>query len=518
MPKDSWRLEEKSLEITLPERIRIFDTTLRDGEQTPGVALTPEDKVVIARQLDRLGVDVIEAGFPISSPGEANAVVAVAKQGLKPEIIGLARTARGDIDAALKCDLRSVHVFVATSDIHLQYKLKLTRDQVLQKAVENVEYSKNHGLTVEFSAEDASRTDIDFLKRIYRAVVEVGADRINVPDTVGVMTPGGIRHLISELKKEIRVPISMHCHNDFGLAVANSLAGCEAGAEQVHVAVNGLGERAGNASLEEVVMALYSLHRKKTSVDTTMLYETSRIVSRLTGVIVQPNKAIVGENAFAHESGIHTHGVASLPLTYEPLSPDLVGRTRLLVSGKHAGAHGIRKELEDLGLELDDAQLKDVTARVKELGDKGKLVTTTDLISIASIVRGQAVKGPEAVSLKDLTVVTGSSVIPTASVKLYLLGKEYVVSDTGIGPVDAAMKAIQKLTDSAIDVRLKEFRLEALTGGSNAVAEVVVKVEDKTGNVVSARAAHPDIVMASVEAMINGMNRLLAKTESQRSR
>lgn len=497
---------------SFPEKIRIFDTTLRDGEQTPGVALTAEDKMVIARQLDRLGVDVIESGFPITSPGEASAVATIAKQGLKSEIIGLARSAKSDIDAALKCDLRSIHLFIATSDIHLEHKLKLTQAQVLEKAVESVQYAKSHGVLVEFSAEDASRTDITFLKRVYQAVVEAGADRINVPDTVGVMTPVGMHSLVSELKKVIRVPISMHCHNDFGLAVANSLAGCEAGAEQVHVAVNGIGERAGNASLEEVVMALYSLHRKKTNIDTTMIYETSRIVSRLTGVPVQPNKAIVGENAFAHESGIHTHGIANLPLTYEPLSPDLVGRTRLLVSGKHAGAHGIKKELEEFGLELDDTQLKDVTARVKELGDKGKLVTTTDLISIASIVRGQTVKGPEAMSLKDLTVVTGSGVIPTASVKMFLFEKEYVVSDTGIGPVDAAIKAIQKLTDSTLDVRLKEFRLEALTGGSNAVAEVIVKVEDKTGNVVSARAAHPDIVMASVEAMINGMNRLLAKT------
>ncbi len=489
--------------------IRIFDTTLRDGEQTPGVALTPEDKVTIAKQLDRLGVDVIEAGFPIASKGEIEAIRLIVKEKLEAEICGLARTTKEDIDAALKCDVDGVHVFIATSPLHLKYKLHLNQQQVLEKISRWVEYTKSHGVTVEFSAEDATRTEIPFLIEAYKTAVEAGADRINVPDTVGVMTPRKMGMLISEIKKHIKVPISVHCHNDFGLAVANSLAGVEAGATQIHATVNGIGERAGNASLEEVVMALYSLYRERVKIKTNLIYETSRLVSKLTGVTIPPNKPIVGENAFAHESGIHTRGVVEMPLTYEPITPELVGRKSVLVAGKHAGTYGLKKEIEELGFKPTEEQLKQILQKVKEMGDQGKLVTTTDLISIASLVCGTPVEEHRIIDLKDLTVVTGSGVIPTASVKLILEGKEYVSSETGVGPVDAAIKAIQKITDRLINVRLKEFRLEALTGGSDAVAEVVVKVEDANGKIVSARAAKPDIVLASVEAMINGLNRLL---------
>jgi isopropylmalate/citramalate/homocitrate synthase-like protein len=489
--------------------IKIFDTTLRDGEQTPGVALTPEDKVTIAKQLDRLGVDVIEAGFPIASKGEIEAIRLIVKEKLEAEICGLARTTKEDIDAALKCDVDSVHVFIATSPLHLKYKLHLNQQQVLEKISRWVEYTKSHGVTVEFSAEDATRTEIPFLIEAYKTAVEAGADRINVPDTVGVMTPRKMGMLISEIKKHIKVPISVHCHNDFGLAVANSLAGVEAGATQIHATVNGIGERAGNASLEEVVMALYSLYRERVKIKTNLIYETSRLVSKLTGVTIPPNKPIVGENAFAHESGIHTRGVVEMPLTYEPITPELVGRKSVLVAGKHAGTYGLKKEIEELGFKPTEEQLKQILQKVKEMGDQGKLVTTTDLISIASLVCGTPVEEHRIIDLKDLTVVTGSGVIPTASVKLILEGKEYVSSETGVGPVDAAIKAIQKITDRLINVRLKEFRLEALTGGSDAVAEVVVKVEDANGKIVSARAAKPDIVLAGVEAMINGLNRLL---------
>jgi 2-isopropylmalate synthase len=495
----------------IPGKIRIFDTTLRDGEQTPGVALSPEDKLTIALQLDKLGVDVIEAGMPVMSEGEIRAFKMINEAGLRAEVAGLARTLYEDLDAALKSEVKYIHTFIGTSDIHLKYKLHLTREQAIDKAVDSVQYIKDHGLTVEFSAEDATRTDLEFLKKIYSAVVEAGADRLNVPDTVGIMTPHGMYQLIKEIKSIVNVPISVHCHNDFGMAVANSLMGVEAGATQIHVTINGLGERAGNAALEEVVMALYSLYGKKTRIKSHLIYETSQMVMRLTGVVLQPHKPIVGENAFAHESGIHTHGVVQMPLTYEPITPELVGRRRLIIAGKHAGKHGLQFTLEELGYTPSREQMREIVRRVKNLGDKGKIVTTTDLISIANDVCGETRKEQNAVNLEDLVAITGSNVIPTASVKFILDGKEYIVSETGVGPVDAALKAIQKVTNNLVNVRLKEFRLEALTGGSDAVAEVIVKVEDKYGNIVSARAANTDIVRASVEALINGLNRLLRK-------
>jgi hypothetical protein len=295
------------------------------------------------------------------------------------------------------------------------------------------------------------------------------------------------------------------------MAVANSLAGVEAGAAQVHVAVNGLGERAGNAALEEVVMALHLIYKRKTGVNTRLLYGTSRLVTRLTGVPIQPNKAIVGENAFAHESGIHTRGVAAMPSTFEPIKPELVGRRRRLAAGKLAGTRGIKADLADAGVRPDEEQLKEIVKRVKELGDKGKKVTDSDLMAITGAVMGEVIEEEKIVDLRDLAVVTGIRVIPTASVKLVIDGKEHVAAETGVGPVDATIKAIQKLTHSLVNVRLSEYRLEALSGGSDAVAEVVIKVEDKDGNVVSARSAREDIVMASVEATINGINKCLAK-------
>ncbi|MEM3077871.1 MAG: 2-isopropylmalate synthase [Nitrososphaerales archaeon] len=497
--------------------IKIFDTTLRDGEQTPGVSLTPEEKLEIARQLDKLGVDTIEAGFPIASKGEMEAIKLIVKEGLNAEICGLARVNKSDIDAALSCGVGCIHVFIATSDIHLNYKLKLTREQALQKAIEGVEYAKSHGVQVEFSAEDATRSDLDYLKQVFKAVEDAGADRIDIPDTVGIITPARIYQLVGEIKKTVKLPISLHCHDDFGMAVANTLAGIEAGAVRAHVTVNGLGERAGNASLEEVVMALHSLYRKKTRINTRLIYETSKLVSELTGIIVQPNKAIVGDNAFGHESGIHTHGVLSMPLTYEPIEPELVGRKRWIQAGKHAGAHGILAELREMGWQPNEDQLKEIVEKVKELGDKGKTITDTDLSAIARSVMRKTTEEEKVINLADLAVMTGVKVVPTASVKLILDGKEYVAAETGVGPVDSAVKAIQKVTDSLANIKLKEYRLEAITGGSDALAEVIIKVEDKNGNVASARATGEDIVITSVEAMINGINKILIKRKQAQS-
>ena len=358
---------------------------------------------------------------------------------------------------------------------------------------------------------DATRSEMTFLKKVCKVAETAGTDVINIPDTVGIMVPRTMRELIKELKKEVQVPLSVHCHDDFGMAVANSLAAVEGGAEQVHVTVNGLGERAGNAALEEVVMALHLIHQVKTGINSRLLYSTSRLVSTLTGIRVQPNKAIVGENAFAHESGIHTRGVTVKPLTFEPIEPELVGRTRKLVAGKLAGKQGIKAELEEIGIHPTEDQLKEIVQRVKDLGDKGKLVTDADLVALTSAVMGEVIKEEKIIDLFDMAVITGTKVIPTASVKLVLDGKEYIAAETGVGPVDAVLKAIQKLTHSLVKVRLNEYRLEAITGGSNAVAEVVVKVEDEKGHILSARAAREDIVMASVEAMINGINKALIK-------
>ncbi|MEM2130704.1 MAG: 2-isopropylmalate synthase, partial [Candidatus Bathyarchaeia archaeon] len=476
------------------EYIRIFDTTLRDGEQTPGVSLTSEQKLEIAVQLDKLGVDVIEAGFPSSSEGEQKAVKAIVAAGLKAEVCCLTRTKKDDLDIAISCSPNSIHTFISTSEVQMKYALNMTREQVLKAAVDSVQYIKDHGLICEFSPMDATRTDLAFLRKICKAAEEAGADRINIPDTVGIMEPYSMEKLIRELKDVVKTPLSVHCHNDFGLAVANSLAGVVGGASQVHVAVNGLGERAGNASLEEVVMGLHLIYKKKTGVNTQLIYNTSRLVSRLTGVVIQPNKAIVGENAFSHESGVHTRGVTVEPLTFEPFSPEVVGRRRRLIAGKLAGKHGIKAELDELGLHPNEEQLMKIVSRVKELGDKGKSVTDDDLFAIARTIIGEA-EEEKIINLTDLAVTTGIHVIPTASVKLTLDGKEYIAAETGVGPVDAAIRAIQKITDNLASVRLKEYRLEALTGGSNAVAEVIIKVEDKYGNVVSARGAREDIVM-----------------------
>ncbi len=494
-------------------KVRIFDTTLRDGEQTPGVTVTADQKVQVAVRLDELGIDAIEAGFPIVSHGEMQAIKTIAKQGLKAEVCGLARTIDTDIDAALKCDLKYVHTFIATSEIHMKYKLKMTQEQVLEKAVKAVEYAKKHGLLVEFSAEDATRSDRKFLIKVFKAVKEAGADRIDIPDTVGYATPQYIADVVKEVKEATKLPISVHCHDDFGLAVANSIAGVNAGAACAHVTINGLGERAGNASLEEFVMALQCLAWQnpiKHNIKAALLYETSKFVSNTMGIIVQPNKAIIGENAFGHESGIHTHGIVNNPLTYEPISPELVGRKRWLQAGKHAGSHGIRAMLEEFGIKPTEGQLHEIVEKQKDIADKGKAITTSELLSIAGEVMHNT-KYEEKFKLYDFHIVTGMNLIPTAVVRLNADGKDFIASEIGVGPVDAALKAIQKISGEMANIKIREYRLDSITGGSDALAEVTIKVEDKNGNVVSARKAGEDIVVASVQAMMDAINKVLLR-------
>jgi 2-isopropylmalate synthase len=386
----------------------------------------------------------------------------------------------------------------------------MSPEQVIQKAVEAVDYAKSHGLQVEFSAEDATRSDITFLTKVFRAVGEAGADRIDIPDTVGYATPEFVSQLVRVLKENISVPISLHCHNDFGLAVANSIAGIIAGATCAHVTVNGLGERAGNASLEELVMTLQCLYKKEHNIRTKLLYETSKSVSNIMGIAVQANKAIIGENAFGHESGIHTHGILNNPLTYEPIDPEMVGRKRWLQAGKHAGAHGIRAMLEDFGIECTDIQLHRIVERQKNLADKGKSISTAELLSIAGEVL-QTSKFDEKFKLYDFHIVTGMNLIPTAVIRLNTNGKDLIASETGVGPVDAALKAIQKVASEIANVKIREYKLDSITGGSDALAEVSVKVEDKNGNVVSARKAGEDVVVASVQAVRDAINKIMLR-------
>ena len=494
-------------------RVRIFDTTLRDGEQSPGVSLAPEQKLTIAKKLDDLGVDAIEAGFPIVSDGECKAIKMITSANLSAEICGLARANKKDIDAAIDVGLKYIHTFIATSDIHLQYKLKLSRDEVLAKAIEAVEYGKSRGLQVEFSAEDATRSDREFLKKVFGEVAKAGADRIDIPDTVGYSTPQYMAEITKDAIEVTKLPVSVHCHNDFGLAVANAISGIQAGAQCAHVTINGIGERAGNASLEEFVMSLQCLQfgeKYETGIKTKLLYDTSRFVSKLVGMTVQPNKAIVGANAFGHESGIHTHGVLSNPLTYEPISPELVGRTRWLQVGKHAGIHGMNAMLEEYGLRPDKEQANQILDKVKNLGDQGKHVTEVELLTIASeVMKERGIK--RIVQLTGFSVSTGIGTMPYAFVKLNIDGKEFTATDHGVGPVDASLNAIQKITGKLSEVRIKDYGLASISGGSNALCEVTIKVEDAQGNSATAKSVGEDIVTTSVQAVIDGLNRIMLK-------
>ena len=358
--------------------IRILDTTLRDGEQTPGLAFKPEDKLKIAKLLEELGVDSIEAGFPVVSEGEFKAVKMISKEISGSEIIALCRCSKIDIDKAIDADVDAVHIFIATSDIHLQYKLKISREEALMRAIEAVEYAKSHGLIIEFSAEDATRSDWNFLIKFFQEIVNAGVHRIDIADTVGVTWPSKMYQLVRFVKENVKgnYILSVHCHNDFGMATANSIAAIEAGADQVHVTVNGLGERAGNAPLEEVVCAIHFLLGLKTNVKLHLIKKVCEEVSKITGIPIPPNKPIIGVNAFSHESGIHVHGIISHPLTYEPINPELIGASRRIALGKHSGKHAVEYILKQLGIELNEEIVDRVLKKVKELGDQGKSITT----------------------------------------------------------------------------------------------------------------------------------------------
>ncbi len=497
----------KQQNMNLSDKIYIFDTTLRDGEQTPGVALTVDEKIQIATKLNNLGVDKIEVGFPASSQGEIESAKQMKALDLNSTLVGLARSLKRDIDAVLDADLGYVHTFVGTSPLHRDYKLKMSKTEIIDTAVSGIEYAKDHGLTVEFSAEDGTRTERDFLFEVFNQAVSAGADVLDVPDTVGILTPILTHELITDIKDNFKTPISVHFHNDFGLATANTLTAIECGANQAHVTVNGLGERTGNCSLEELVMSLKSAYGVDLGLDTTRLYSLSNLVGRLTGVKMPVNKPIVGDNAFAHESGIHVHGILNNASTYEPMSPEMVGHSRRIVLGKHTGANAIKSKLKEYHIDLNSEQFDKVFAEIKSLGDSGKCVTDDDLIAIAITEISSARETP--IVIKGLSISMGANVSPTATVKLEIDGVEKETASTGVGPVDAALNAISDLIHDTIDIDLEEYNLEAITGGTDALAEVFVITSDDEGNKSTGRSTNQDIVMASILAVLDSMNKLL---------
>ena len=506
------------------EKIIIFDTTLRDGEQSPGASLTIREKLIIAKQLARLNVDVIEAGFPISSDGDFEAVKLIAQEVKGPVICGLARTLKVDIDRAWEAVKHSkkprIHTFIGTSEIHRTKKLRKSKEEIIQMASEAVKYARSLCRDIEFSPEDAARTDLDYMCDVIKAVIEAGETTINIPDTVGYAETEEfgkrIKYTFSRLGKLIKknkVVISIHCHNDLGLAVANSLEAIRNGALQVECTINGIGERAGNCSLEEVVMNLKTrkdfFKNFKTTINTKEIYKTSRMVSDLTGIAVQRNKAVVGANAFAHEAGIHQHGVLSHKLTYEIMKPEEVGWVGTnIVIGKHSGRHAVEVILRDMGYDLEQKQIDEIMGKIKELADKQKEITRADIVAIANDIAGELTKEEKIVILDEIKVNTGNKIKPTAEVSLIVKGEKKIGNGEGVGPVDAVSQAIRNIIGPSIS--LKEYSLKAITGGTDALADVTIKVEDKNGNTFRAEAVNEDIIMASAFALVKGINRALS--------
>lgn len=495
-------------------KIYIFDTTLRDGEQSPGASLTPEEKLRIAKQLERLNVDIIEAGFPASSPGEMKAVSMISAAVTKPIICGLSRMVPQDIEACRKAlekaKRKRLHVFLATSQIHRQYKLKKDKKEILELAVRNIEFAKRYFKDIEFSPEDASRTEPAFLVEVVKAAVGAGATNINIPDTVGYTVPQEFSELIQLLVKKVpqlgkKVNLSVHCHNDLGLATANSLAAILAGANQVECTINGIGERAGNASMEEIAMAINT--RKDfincyTNLRLKEITKTSRLVSTLTGMVVQPNKAIVGRNAFSHESGIHQDGVLKKRQTYEIINPKTVGWSgNQLLLGKLSGRHAFKERVKKLGFNLSADDFSAAFKKFKKLADKKKYVFDED---IESILNQANVHLPETFEFKHLEVHTSTNQKPTAEIKLKHDGKVQTASCKGEGPVDACYKAIEKIVKSG--AKLAHYGIQSITGGKDAQGVVIVKLKIK-GQELTGRGTSTDILEASVKAYLFALNK-----------
>ena len=499
----------------MKEKVTIFDTTLRDGEQAPGASLTSKQKLEVAFQLEKLGVDIIEAGFPIASPDDFKAVSLVSRNIKKSIVCGLARCLKPDIEAVHKSLRKAkyprIHIFLATSKIHLKYKFKKAQSEIVELAKKATKFARNLCDNIEFSPEDATRTDKDFLFRVIEEAIEQGAGTINIPDTVGYSYPQEIFSLITDILNNVsninKAIISIHCHDDLGMAVANSLSSILAGARQIHCTINGIGERAGNASLEELVMAIKT--RKDTfknfytRINTKEIFRTSRLVSTLTGFIVPPNKAIVGANAFRHESGIHQDAILKKRITYEIMNPRDVGiQASQLVLGKHSGRHALANRLKDLGFKLDEKRINLVFDRFKELADKKKEIFDDDLIALVEEEIREKKKIYELVSIK---VTTGTEVTPEATVKIRHKRRIYEKTSTGDGPVDACYKAIDKITGRP--TKLLNYKLEAITTGKDAqgLVRVEIKVEKRTA---SGRGASTDILEASTKAYLDAINKI----------
>jgi 2-isopropylmalate synthase len=499
-----------------PERVIVFDTTLRDGEQSPGASLNIDEKRQAARALADLGVDVIEAGFPVSSPGDFEAVQTVAKDVRGPEVCGLARAIKGDIDACWNAVKHAkkprIHTFIATSDLHIEQKLRMTRAQVLDRAVEMVRYANKFTGNVEFSAEDAVRTDFDYLCQVIEAVIDAGARTVNIPDTVGYSIPSEwgdkIGRLIARVPNIRKAVVSVHCHNDLGLGVANSLAAIQHGARQVECTINGIGERAGNAALEEIVMALRTrkdLFHLTTGVDAREIARVSRLLSKLTGMVVQPNKAVVGANAFAHSSGIHQDGVLKSRTTYEIMNPEDVGveESALLLTAR-SGRNGVASRLKHLGHTVVGEKLEILFAKFKALADKKKYVFDDDLLALVE-EEGRE-KAEDVFHMDYLNTTSGTGIVPTATLRLKKKDKVFQEAACGDGPVDAVYRAMDKI--AGVVPELQDYQLRSVSSGTDAQGEVVVRVEHK-GLVVTGKGTSTDIVEASAKAYLNALNKIL---------
>ena len=501
------------------KRIKIFDTTLRDGEQSPGCSMNLPEKIEMAKQLEKLGVDIIEAGFAIASPMDHKSVQAIAGAVTNCTVASLARCTKGDIDAAWdavkEANHPRIHVFLATSNIHMEYKLKMTREEVLQRITDMVGYARSKCADIEFSAEDASRSEWDFLAQCYSNAVAAGATTLNVPDTVGYSTPQEMADLITYLRANVtgieNVDISVHCHDDLGMAVANSLACIKAGATQVECTVNGIGERAGNASLEEIVMALHTrrdFYDAETNINTRQIYRSSKLLSNITGVPIPPSKAVVGANAFAHESGIHQHGVIANAQTYEIMNSTDVGIPQnTMVLGKHSGKHALREKLASMGYEISDQEMEKVFARFKILADKKKNITTADL---EALVLHRHNANYETCQLVSHVVNAGDGVPNTSCVKLKRAGEELEEVAIGSGPLDASFKAINRML--GLDIKLDSFSLNAVTDGEDAIGEAVVKIEAPNGRRYTGTGLSTDIIESSIRAYVNGINKMMETT------
>ncbi len=496
-------------------KIKIFDTTLRDGEQSPGCSMNLQEKLEVAKQLERLRVDIIEAGFAIASPGDLLAIQAVAKEIRDCKVASLARALPKDIDAAWEgvkaAASPRIHTFLATSDIHMKYKLRKSPEQVLEQAAEMVKYAKKYCSDIQFSAEDATRSNPEFLYRVIEAVIAAGATVINIPDTVGYVTPWEFKKLIENIIKHVpnidQVDLAVHCHNDLGLAVANSLSAVKAGVNQIECTINGIGERAGNAALEEIVMGLEvrrDFYNVDTNIDTTHIYRSSRLLSSITGVAVQPNKAIVGANAFAHEAGIHQHGVLANKSTYEIMTPASIGLTEnRMVLGKHSGRHAFEERLVSLGYDLTKEQLDLTFNQFKILADKKKTVSDMD---IEALVQQKTLTIPETYSLKRFVINSGNTITATATVFLDTLEFPKEAVSTGDGPIDAAFNAIDQLVGTKFD--LDTFMINAVSEGKDAQGEVIVKIA-KDGELYTGRGLSTDIIESSIKAYLNAINKML---------